>query len=76
MEVTREEGLVFSKNHYIEPGYWMIIGPDSNTRKSWKDDDDFKITKVDKEYYEKMKDSCADLLSHVPDPNAPIYTRW
>jgi hypothetical protein len=76
IEVTREGGLAFSKNHRLAPGYWMIIGPDSMRQKSWKHDSDFVVTQIDKGYFVQKKKVCADLLSHAPNPNAPIFAKW
>ena len=78
VEITREEGLHFSRDLQLDKGYWMIEGttPQFLTMK-YKDSTilkKFKVTKIDKSEFLSQKRACADMLSFT-DPQ-PAYLSW
>jgi hypothetical protein len=70
IEVAKEGGLRFSKNHYLDKGYWKIEGPYQQHVASWTDDKHFHVTEITREEYLSAKVASADLLS------LPAHQRW
>lgn len=70
LEITREGGLRFSKNLFLDQGYWKIEGPYQQHVASWKDDKEFHSQSITREEYMSAKMAAADLLS------LPAHQRW
>jgi hypothetical protein len=73
-EITMPGGIRFSKSHFLNPGYYRIVGPVQQNVKSWTDDKDFVITPIDKADYMSAKNAAADLLGLVE--KVPSYLQW
>lgn len=74
VEVTKEEGIPFSKNIFLNKGYHIIDGPIQNHIYSWKDDKVFKVRQIDKAEYLLAKNQSAALLGFT-EP-VPSYLSW
>ena len=74
IEVTRDDGVTFSKNISLKKGYWTIEGPHHYGVSSWKDDKEFKVKEISKSDYQSAKKASADLLSYVD--KVPAYLNW
>lgn len=74
VSVTKEEGLVFSKNVSLAKGYWCLEGPLYTDLKNWKADSEYQIKEIDKAEYDSAKRASADLLSFRE--KAPSYLSW
>lgn len=74
VEVTLDTGILFSKNIFLEKGYYRITGSAPRYTKSWEADASFKVTKIDKAEYMTAKGYSANLLSH--QEKKPSYTKW
>lgn len=72
IEINKEEGVKFSKNIYLNKGYWCLKLIASE-KDSYLNDKDFKVEEISKETYSKMKDVSAAMLSHV---DKPLLTKW
>lgn len=70
IEITKESGVRFSKNHFLDKGYWKVEGPYQQHVSSWKDDREFHVANVTREEYLSAKLASADLLS------LPPHQRW
>lgn len=70
VEISKATGVRWSKNHYLDKGYWKIEGPYQQHVSSWKDDRDFHIKAITREEYLSAKVASADLLS------LPPHQRW
>jgi hypothetical protein len=73
VEVTKEDGLRFSKSHFLNPGYYRVVGPVQENVASWKDDSEYVVTPIDKDDYLSAKNAAADLLG-FKDP--PPHQQW
>ena len=74
IEITREEGVRFSKNILLTKGYWIIEGPIAIKGSFWDKDKDFKATMITAADYESIKKESAALLSG--DMSVPAYNDW
>jgi hypothetical protein len=68
VEITKEDGIRFSKSHFLNPGYYRIVGPTQQHVASWRDDSDFVVTPIDKDEYLSAKNAAADLLGFKEPP--------
>ena len=68
VEITKEGGIRFSKNHYLNPGYYRVVGPIQQNVATWKDDGDYVVTPIDKAEYASAKQAAADLLGFKEPP--------
>jgi hypothetical protein len=64
VEITKPEGLWFSKNLFLEKGYWKITGTVDRNTESWKHDKDFTVNQITRGDYMGEKVLRAALLSH------------
>jgi len=67
VEIVKPEGLWFSKNLYLEKGYWKITGTVDRNTESWRHDKDFTLVGISRGDYMAEKGLKAALLSHT-DP--------
>jgi hypothetical protein len=74
VEVTLEGGFKFSKNHFLNPGFYRIVGPVQQNVKSWTDDKDYVVTPIDKADYLSAKNAAADLLGLTD--GIPPHLHW
>lgn len=78
VEVTKEGGIFFSKNHKLDKGYWKIEAPihDQESWKNlcWRDDKDIKVEAVTPKDWFGVKRSVADMLS-IQD-KVPAFLNW
>jgi hypothetical protein len=72
-EILKEEGIHFSKNHFLTKGFWVIEGPLHTEVSNWADDKDFKVKEIDANEFKNVKVQCAALLSNT---EVPMYMRW
>lgn len=72
VEINKAEGIKFSKNIFLNKGYWCLKLIASE-KDSYLNDKDFKVEEISKETYSKMKDVSAAMLSHV---EKPLLTKW
>lgn len=73
-EITKEEGIRFSKNHYLNPGYYRIVGPVQQNVQDWTDDEDYIVTPIEKTEYFSAKNASADLLGLTS--GIPPHLQW
>lgn len=64
VEITKPEGLWFSKNIYLAKGYWTIKGTVDRNTESWRHDKDFTVNQITRGDYMGEKVLKAALLSH------------
>lgn len=74
LEVIQEQGILFTKDRLLKPGYYRIQGPNYWMLKDWKDAEGFQIDEISKESYIENKRACADLLSLAPQ--IPAGLKW
>lgn len=74
VEITLDAGVMFSKNIFLEKGYYCITGNAPRYTKSWETDKDFKVTPIDKASFMAAKGETAALLDY--QTKAPSYTKW
>lgn len=73
VEVTKPEGIAFSKNIWLDKGYWAInIATDISL--AWDKDKAITATPLSKEDYMKQKEESVALLSHTDQP--PVFSKW
>lgn len=72
LELTKEDGIRFSKNLELKKGYYRIKGPANYNRQAWDKDSKFKIDEIDKTTFEQEKSVRAGLLSY----EEPSYAKW
>ena len=73
-EINQAEGIRFSKNHYLKPGFWKMTGPSNMYGQDWRLDEAWTVEEIDKMTYLENKRSCADMLSYT-EP-VPTYMGW
>jgi hypothetical protein len=64
VEITKPEGLWFSKSHFLTKGYWIVTGTVDRNTESWKHDQDFVVSSISRGEYMGEKVLKATLLSH------------
>lgn len=74
VEVTREDGIRFSKKHFLTKGYWRIEGPLFRSVFSPNDDKQYVVSEITKEDYLAAKNQTAALLGITDQP--PAYLSW
>lgn len=74
LEITREEGIWFSKNHYLKPGYYCVTGPGYRDVKDWSDDEAYAVKPISREVYFSAKNASADLLGLTD--GIPPHLQW
>lgn len=70
VEVSHAAGVMFSKNIFLEKGYWVIDGPMQQNVRSWKTDKDFAVRQIERNEYLSAKAAHADLLA------LPVSLLW
>lgn len=73
VEINKPEGVKFSKNIFLNKGYWCLKLI-SSERDSYLNDKDFKAEEISKETYNKIKDVSATMLS-INQENS-FFTNW
>lgn len=63
VEVKHSAGLRFSKNIFLDQGYWVLEGPTESHVASWRSDREFVARKLTRAEYYSAKAASADLLS-------------
>lgn len=77
VEVSAEEGIHFSKNIFMEKGYYRIEGPTTGHVKTWTHDSNFKVIQINKNDYLSVKNESAALLSEsLGMGSTPAYLGW
>lgn len=74
VEIIKEDGIRFSKNHFLNQGYYRIVGPVAPNVASWTDDGDFTVTPIDRGDYMSAKNAAADLLGLTE--GIPPHLQW
>lgn len=74
VEVIKTGGLLFSKNHHLDPGYYRIVGPGQQHVRSWQDDSDYEVRPIDRAEYYSAKNASADLLGLTE--GIPPHLEW
>ncbi len=78
IEVKIPQGLHFSKNHFLHPGYWRVEGKTVDYQTwmatSWKNDDNFHIVPLTADEFYAQKRAHADMLSLEEKP--PVWAGW
>jgi len=76
VEVTKEDGIQFSKGLFLEKGYWSIEGPAPMfTTMTWSEKTHarhFNVKEIQRADYQAVKQRSAALLS----ADAPTWTKW
>lgn len=70
VEVSHDAGVRFSKNLFLEKGYWVIEGPTDDHVTTWQDDKDFEVRSIERNEYISAKAAHADLLA------LPVSLLW
>jgi hypothetical protein len=76
VEITKEDGLRFSENHFLKKGCYRIEGPEQQHVESWRDDKEFKVVPISRGDYQAAKAQSAALLSYKELENPPHYLKW
>lgn len=76
VEVKKEEGFPFSKNHYLKKGFYRITGPVARNTQSWKHDRAFMVEEISRSDFTTNKGLRAALLSHQEPNDVPAYAQW
>jgi hypothetical protein len=76
VEITLDGGLAYSKNQYLDKGYWKIEGYAPQNSSMKYSDKDIKVTSVDKSEYNAIKGASAALLSHEGAKLLPASASW
>lgn len=63
VEINKPEGIRFSKNLFLEKGYYSIEGIFDVDYCAWDDDKEIQVKVIDKSTYEKVKTQSAAMLS-------------
>jgi len=74
IEITKEEGIRFSKNIFLDKGFYIVTGPIDRNVNTWQTDSGFKARKIDRAEFMSVKSSVADLLGFT-EPQ-PHYLKW
>lgn len=74
VEVARDKGIQFSKQHLLTKGCWRITGPLFRNTASPADDKQHVIEEISKSDYSAAKNQTAALLG-ITDP-VPAYLSW
>jgi hypothetical protein len=73
-EITKEEGIRFSKHHFLNPGFYRIVGPVQKNVESWEDDGHYFIAPIEKAEFFSAKNASADLLGLTE--GIPPHLQW
>lgn len=74
VEITKPEGIRFSKNIYLPKGYHVIENINEVHLCSWDKDKEIITRQIDKTEFESVKKQSAALLSLTA--NKPPFTQW
>lgn len=74
MEVTKEEGIRFSKRFFLTKGFWKIEGAVVKHVYSANDDSGFVVTELSRAEYSDAKNQSAALLGL--EDKIPAYAQW
>lgn len=74
VEINKADGIRFSKNHHLSPGYWRLSGPSDLYNTDWREDSNWKVESINKMTYLENKRASADMLSFTE--TVPTYLGW
>lgn len=76
VEVTKEEGIWYSKNNHLEKGYWRVESMVPSNSSLAYSDRDVKVTRMSKGDYQSAKNASAAMLSYIEPYQLPPSHRW
>lgn len=76
LEITKDDGIYYSKNHRLEKGYWKVEGMVPQNSSLLDSDKDVKVISISKSEFQSAKSESAALLSYIEPHQLPPSHSW